>query len=319
MDIENENKGPLEPLARYISELHDQIPVGSEFVELNAEHDLAGLPEKVVVLRDRKSGALGHVKPFLEQFRTAPERRSGTTIVDTLESFVELLNRLKTEDSVIFANTDWNNPSMTAIIDYHEVDPLGDADFMKHRVHYKFPLSDDWKIWKRANDAGEPMNQLSFAEFIEDRSRDFAAPTAEEQEEFSKLFGERVSTPSDIMNLSRGLSMTTGIQLKHNTRLASGETSLVFDQQHGEATDYKGEVIRVPSLFMIRIPIFHGQEPTRLLIRLRHRVREQRVTYRMLIYRPDVFIDEAVDEAITTTRIATELPVYCGIAPEAQS
>ncbi len=103
--------------------------------------------------------------------RASPRGRRGRDVA----SLIELTNRQKTENSVVFADSDWKKPSLVAVIDYHTVArdaDDGDADWGRHppAFRYDFPFSDEWDVWQKFD--GVAMDQAKFAEFVEERLPD---------------------------------------------------------------------------------------------------------------------------------------------------
>ena len=119
----------------------------------------AGLPASVPVAFDRKAQAFRSVKALVEDFRNAPDRRKGTATVDTLDSFISLVNRHKDERSALFGRCVWPDPKLTAVIDYD--DAAGEARNRQHRIVYAFPLTEEFKTWVEMN--AKPMPQDVFA------------------------------------------------------------------------------------------------------------------------------------------------------------
>src|SRR4051812_20299050 len=115
---------------------------------------------------DHVDAGLHDLRPLAEEWRVHPERRKGTANVSTLGSFIELVKRHATEHSVIFASAKWPNPSLTAVIDYHEKDN-GKPAFGQHRVFYPFPVTAEFEAWLNHN--GTVMQQQAFATFVEER------------------------------------------------------------------------------------------------------------------------------------------------------
>ncbi|ATN32867.1 hypothetical protein ACO34A_03510 [Rhizobium sp. ACO-34A] len=266
-----------------------------------------GLPGLVPVILDARSGAARSLKPLIEEWRQRPQRKSGTARVTTLESFVELVNRHKTPDSVIFAETDWQKPSLTAVIDYHENASEGQADNGRHRVLYEFPRSQEWEAW--AGIHGQSLDQATFAEFIEDHIADLSAPDTMEEEDFRTKFGFKVAYPNELVALSRGLAVHTETRVKSNLVLQSGEGEITWDEEHKDAA---GNKLSVPGLFILSIPAFHMGETMRIPVRLRYRVRAGALSWTVLLYRPDVFITQEVLRNLQTAADETELPKFVG-------
>lgn len=278
---------------------------GIDIIELKLA--AKGLPESVPIARlHGESPEFDSLKRLAEEWRQHPERKTGTAQVDTLNSFVDLTNRHKTADSAIFANTDWKAPALTAVIDYHAVEGA-DARWLKHRVHYAFPLSEQWKTWVATN--GKPMGQADFAQFIEDNIADLSSPEALEVTDYEAKFATKIATPSELVALSRGLAVRVESKVASNVVLQSGEGQIVWDEAHQGAD---GKSLKVPGLFMLSIPLFHMGETQRVPVRLRYRIREGSTLWFYQIYRPDVAVTERVLEDYEDATTKTSLPGFIG-------
>lgn len=269
-----------------------------------------GLPAGIPILIDRKAGRALGIRSLIEDYRTHPARKSGTADVTTLDSFIDLVNRHKTADSVIFADTDWRKPSLTAVIDYHENQSDGTADNCSHRIHYAFPLSEDWKAWIAMD--GKQISQAEFAEWIEDHLPDLSAPDTAEEEDFREKFGLKVAHPNEMVALSRGLQVHVESRVKNNVVLQTGEGEITWDEEHKDAA---GNKISVPGLFILSISPFFDGETTRIPVRLRYRVMSGSVFWTFKLYRPDVYITQQINRDVLTAASATELPPFVG-SPE---
>lgn len=259
------------------------------------------------ILINRVDGRASSVKALMDEYRLRPVAKTGIANVTTLQSFINLSTRHKTEHSAIFANVDWTKPSLTTVIDYHEDRQGGDADNGKHRIHYAFPLSEEWQAWVGVN--GKPMKQGEFAEFIEDHIAELATPHEEEITHWEALIGGKVARPNDIQMLSRGLKINAETKLRSNTVLATGEGELTWEEEH---RDTAGQKLVVPSLFIVQLPPFFRGESARIPTRLRYRVREGQVIWFFQLYRPDVYITEQVERDLDRAAAETELPHFHG-------
>lgn len=282
---------------------------GLDIADLNL--DVKGLPKQVPIAKlHGETPEFDSLKRLAEEWRLFPERKTGTARMDTLASFIKLTSRQATTDSVIFADTNWRAPSITAVIDYHRLDG-GNADNLGHRIHYAFPLSEQWKTWVGMN--GKPMNQSDFAQFIEDNIADLSSPEALEVTDYEAKFATKIATPAELVALSRGLAVHVASKAVSNVVLQSGEGEIVWDEVHQGAD---GKKLKVPGLFMLQIPLFHMGELQRVPVRLRYRVREGSTSWFYQIFRPDVAMTERVTEDFETAVKDTGLPGYIG-KPEA--
>ncbi|MFI3903739.1 DUF2303 family protein [Ochrobactrum sp. S1502_03] len=281
---------------------------GAELVKIETTEAMIGLPKEVPALLTRGSEpSISGVDHILEKYRVFPSRKRGTAHVQTLDALIDLTNRHKTEDSAIFANLDWTKPSLTSVIDYHRNTSGGDADNCQHKIHYEFPLSDDWKLWIK-NDA-EIMGQQDFAIFLEDRIPDLASPTDGEIATIERDFNTTVAAPSQLVNLSRKMQVNVSSQVKTETKLQSGEGQIQWEETH---TGADGQPVKVPGIFILSIAPFFMGEKVRIPVRLRYRMSNQKVVWFYNIYRPDLVITQQVESDLLTLTKQTELPSFAG-------
>ena len=85
------------------------------FTVLSVSLSRSGLPTSIPFGFDHRSNGLGFKSLYeeVEKYRLYPERRRGTARVETLDSLIDLVNRQKTEHSVVFYRTAWPNPTIT--------------------------------------------------------------------------------------------------------------------------------------------------------------------------------------------------------------
>lgn len=293
---------------------------GTSIITVSAPSGAKGVPSSVPALLDKKSGEFSGLKSLFDDWRDTPQRKSGTARITTLESFIELSKRHRTNESVIFANTDWKSPSLTSVVDYHHRNTdiadangvvigndVGKADNGKHRIEYKFPLSEEWQAWVKADK--QPMNQQAFAEFIEDHISELAAPHEDEISYWQEKLGGNVAYPHELKLLSIGLKVHAETRVSNNITLQSGEGELTWEETH---RDMKGDKLIVPSLFIIHLPPFFMGEAIRLPVRLRYRVRDGSVSWIFQMYRPDVYVTEQVIRDMERAARETELPYFQG-------
>jgi uncharacterized protein YfdQ (DUF2303 family) len=271
---------------------------------------IPGLPSSVPVLIDPANGMVKALKSVFDEYKQHPARKTGTARVETLDSFIDLTNRHKTEHSALFGAADWRKPGLTAVIDYHKNDDTRQADWANHKIDYQFPLSEDWKVWLDIH--GKPLTQADFAEFIELHIPECAAPTPEEIKLADDMFSTTIAAPNKLITLSRGLAVMAETKVINHTTLRSGEGEITFEETHKDAA---GGKLDVPGLFVISVPPFFNGEMARILVRLRYRVAAGAIKWTMLLFRPDQVITAQVDRDMAKAAEQTGLPLYIG-APE---
>lgn len=270
-----------------------------------------GLPPIVPVLFDHRPNGRGlqALKEEIERFRIEPERRVGRANAATLQSFIDLINYHKDDSSALFAQSEWPNPCLTAIIDYHT--EAHDPRHLQHRILYNFPVTDEFKAWIDRD--GKPFTQTEFAAFVEEHAAELASPFEAERSEFERLFKVTFATPTQMITLSRGLQVNVEATVKQNVVLQSGEGELEFSEAH---LDKRGEKLTVPGLFMVAVPAFLDGDPIRLPARLRYRVSGGKVTWFYQLYRWKFWLRDRVQKDLAEVTKETDVRAFEG-SPEA--
>lgn len=275
------------------------------------------------------AGLIDSYTKLIEETQGGPRRRKGTATTLDLQGFIDHANRFKRPESVVFAINDMAKPSLTAVLDYHQAGAAGAARFGTHRTHYAFPLAKEWLAWMEGNAVA--MKQPQFAEWLEDRAMDIIDPPDFVHAAFDKQssdpaeiakseallaleavsarLGVPYATTNQIMNLAKGLALTVEAKSAHKVNLGSGEGTLQYDEVH---KDSSGEQLRVPGLFLIAIPVFAGELPYRVIVRLRYRIVSGSVIWFYQIHRPDLTFEAAFKGALAKVRAGTDLPLILG-------
>ncbi len=161
----------------------------------------------------------------------------------------------------------------------------------------------------------QPMKQAEFAAFLEDHVHEVAVPEEGERHHWENLLKSRFATPVELIDLSRGLEVTVGARVKNKQRLESGETQMVFEVEHRDAS---GNELTIPGLFLISVPAFYRGEPLRIPARLRYRLQGGEIVWFYQLFRPDEGVDDRLRNDVITVQKRTGLPTYDG-APEGPS
>lgn len=297
------------PAVESIAELAKHA-AGATVLQISTEGLGAGLPAVVPILFDHRPNGSGlkALKDEIERFRTEPDRRRGSATATTLRSFVDLINYHKDSSSVLFAKTEWPDPQLMAIVDYHCEDHA--PRHLQHRIVYDFPVTDECKAWIERD--AKPFTQAEFATFIEEHVAELASPLPAEKAEYERLFKVDFATPTLMMTLSRGLQVNVESVVKANLTLQSGEGEIQFVEEH---LNHKGDKLVVPGLFMIAVPAFISGAPIRLPARLRYRVSGGKVTWFYQLYRWKFWLRDQVQQDLREVEKETELRAFEG-SPE---
>lgn len=292
-----------------------------------------GTPDLAQVLVVPKGMQTLRVKELLDAYLPAPERRTGTTQLADVESFSAYVNRHKRPETVIFADLDANgSPSLECVFDADHEGPEG-AGWCQHRATYAFPLSSEWVAWRRAH--GQQLAQSDFASFIDERAADLldaealraqaqavAAQEGTPYEEPAQIalaarLGVPLASAAEVIGASRGLRIRAEVNVAEVVTVGTGETELVFSEQHRGAD---GNSLKVPSAFLVGIPVFRDEPRDVFLARLRYRRAPQaaRILWTLSLHQVDDVLRAACREVVKRVRGATSLPVFTGSAPKAR-
>lgn len=272
---------------------------------------------KTITLASVPEGrTLSSLKEIEDEYRTAPERRKGEALLGSLESLIEHANRFSDEDSALFAEVvpEIYSAALVSVLDYHQRGAKGAPRFGCHRGVYRFPLSEEWKLWTaRAN---KPMTQQEFAAFLEERVVDVQSPAeaTEGPKTFASELGLQLASPQRLLELSRGLSVRVNQRVTQAVTLSSGEGQFTFEEKH-ENVEQGAGAVKMPGAFAIGIPVFRLGSLFSIPVRLMYRLREGSLTWIVQPHRLDRAWQMAVTAACTRAKEATKLPLYYG-SPE---
>lgn len=288
-------------------------------------------PDGKVIDPKRVTGALDANK-----FRERPERIVGTAVLTSLDSFIAHVIRFKdTQSAVFLEEPKLNNPNGTfklhAVFDYHQGATLlvkandlhpkdlytSDARaprFGKHRALYEPEVSQEWTAWMGAK---QPMNQETFAAFIENRVADIQDPSVAGAniKEFAEKQRVELADPGTMMVLSRGLSMRVEQTVEKIVKLSSGEAQMVFSEKH---VDKNGDAPNIPSAFFVSIPAFRGGRRFQMPARLRYQLRGGQILWSVELYRMDIVLEHVIATMTEQVSKETSLPFFRGLPEPAQ-
>lgn len=256
-----------------------------------------------------------NLKPLMEQYRTAPERRKGTAVFTDLDSFIAHAIRFKDADSAVFADDDEAKPSFTSVIDYHRAGHDGDPRFGGHRGHYAPALSEPWKAW--ANVEGKALSVGQFSAFLQDRLADVIDPPTDGRSDADAklldivaMFGAGgFAGQSRLLELAKGLRVRDTQEAVSVNNIQTGEVEIAFKSTH---SDMNGAPLVVPTAFLVGIPVFHRDAPYRMVIRMFYRMVDGKLVWTVKRYRPDIIFEHAFMEACARITAETTLPLMRG-------
>lgn len=316
--LNEQPKGPKTVEDKNRTENDSLIDAVKEFVEPRALQLTRGAEDAAQVLITPKGFDVRSVKPLLDEYLPKPERRRGMTALTDPSSFIAFVNRSKNPDSVVYVDDVSKAPSLTAVFDHDErgEDGVATARWGQHRAFHAIELSDEWKAWTKADNTG--MSQRDFAELIEDRALDLidaaSVPDGDPTLGLTKKLELTLATTAEVIEASRGLKLRAEVNVGETITLSSGETELHYTEAHKSAD---GQALKVPSAFLIAVPVLKGAPRDVLLVRLRYRrvSGQPRVAWCVVLHHPDEVQKHAVAELVERVRSETGLDVFRGGTP----
>jgi uncharacterized protein YfdQ (DUF2303 family) len=256
-----------------------------------AEED--GIPVAVIP-REFTALVLKEALELADARAVAPRRRQGTVTVHEVDSFIDVVNRFKDADSVVFADSE--KVHLTAILDYHRA---GGADegaprWGQHRVVYLCPLSRAWREWGEFAD--KAMSQDAFGNFIDEHLDDLAS-------------GEDFPAPAAVLDMARHLVISQRSAFERKVNVTTGETTLIAKDEHDEVSSTK-----IPRAFLLKLQVFEGGAYYRVEARLRLSWQDGRPRFGIVLHRIEDVKRDAFAEVRKTVAEKTGLPVFAGVA-----
>jgi hypothetical protein len=175
-----------------------------------------------------------------------PVRPAQRVTVDNRQSLTAYANRFRSPLSILIA--DFDALTISARLDWHpdnEHQDFGSAQADSHNVTLKLRASEEFARWDQM--AGKLHPQDEFAKFIEENSVDVVMPDA-----------------AAMIELSRDFEAQGGSIFKSSVRLQNGDRALRYETETKALND-----IVIPDRFILRIPIYLGEEPLDLQARFR--------------------------------------------------
>lgn len=190
----------------------------------------------------------------------APTRIKQTPAMIEAGSFIDYVNRFKSDDTLIFANVTDCGAMLIGIIDYHGAAPDPQADYCQHRVSFETIATKEWFDWMAAN--GKKMDQVAFATWLEEHYPLITDPSG-----------------AVLLELVQTLIGKSDVRYNSAIRLKSGSSKLDFEEDvtlRGTTATKEGEV-ELPQVITAGISPFQGTEKYEVKARLKYRIESRKL------------------------------------------
>jgi uncharacterized protein YfdQ (DUF2303 family) len=210
-----------------------------------------------------------------DKYREQPQRKTGTTTVRDVASFLALYQKHGDVDTEIYATREAR--AVTAVLD---ADTTDGARWARHRLVLQLTHTEQYQAW--ASCTGKYMTQNGFAEFLEDHRAEVVSPPA-----------------ADLLELAQSFEATTKVTFRSGTRLKSGQRQLSYveDQTAGGGP---GGDLTIPDSFQLALPIFEGAIiADALTARLRYRIENGQLRLCFILDQLTQAVDSAFEGVLT--------------------
>lgn len=227
--------------------------------------------------------------PDLSAWREAPVRETGIYRPASVEAFTQYV----TWQDVPNQTTVWVHPTsgkVEAVFDDNGVEP----GYRQHRALLQLSPTPEWLYW--TNKDGDMLGQEAFAEHIEGGLEEIATPDG-----------------ADMLEIAQNFHASKEGTFRQSTRLASGEQRLQYDETIAATAGKTGE-LTVPTVILLAIAPFYGEDRYKLTARLRFRLSGGKLTLGYVLDRPESIQRDAL-EGIAERLADTFDRVFVGEAP----
>lgn len=261
----------------------------------------------VPVTLDTQGSTVALAKDILDALdarRPGPTRRTGTTTLTEVASFVAYLQRWGSPSAVVYADT--AQLRLTAVLDDH---PAGAVDtaWRQHRAAYTCPRAAEWIAWLKQ--AEQTMSQTEFGDWIEARLEDLVKGTTPDP---SDPKGERrieikgSPEPTEMLSIARFLNIKTEGTFRRKINPTNG------DYEFAAETKTSNDSTQIPRAFWIAIPCFEGGERYQVEVRLRFTLKDGVPLFAFTLHRAKEIERDAFDEVRVKVGTETGMLVLAG-------
>ncbi len=204
-------------------------------------------------------------------------------------SFSDYVNRFKGAGTVIFAQLSLTGGKFVAMLDYHEP---GVPDYCGHVAEFELLNTPEWLAWMQSD--RQPMDQVKFAEFIEENMRLIAEPNS-----------------AELLELITDMEGSANARFERGIKLESGAVKL----NYVEDVEVRGATpgaIALPKEIAADIAPFQGMATVAVRARLKFAIAKPSLKLRYETITPHVIVREALLAVSKQIGEKTELVPFLG-------
>lgn len=199
----------------------------------------------------------GYSVHALEDLQSAPNRIKAARSFRETKSLAAYLDRFQQTASIALSDADAF--TITALIDYHD-HANGFASHVDHTAMFKARMTSRYQAWSKVH--GKAMGQVEAGMFLEERAVDVVDPDA-----------------ATIMEVVMQFDALKRVTFKQSTRLQDGTRQFTY----AEENEVRGNVT-LPERISIRMPVFEGQDPDVIPVRLKYSINDGKLQFKFEIH-----------------------------------
>lgn len=188
-----------------------------------------------------------------------PQRINQKVLLLDAGSFVDYVNRYKTDRTLIFADVTETSASFIAALDYHGAAPELKPEYISHRAQFDTIQTTEFKAWLAAN--RKAMTQVEFATWLEDNAKLFTEPSG-----------------ADLLELVQTLFGKQDVRFTSGVRLQSGGNKLQYDEDVELSGKQAGGTVEIPKEITATFAPFQGAAAYVIRARLKYRIESRKLT-----------------------------------------
>ncbi len=236
----------------------------------------------------------GWKREDLEFLLSKPRRARGSRKAHDAASFIALVKQYATPETQTFCNARFDTGDALFVTTFNPHVSATAPGWDDFRAIYNVPKSEEWKRWTTAHK--HEFSQGEFALWIEDNVRDIAE-------------GDGYPSGSQMLEMALAFETTQDSRLRSSVRLQSGGIEMTYIDREDDATLKK---MRMFERFALGIAPFRSGQHYRVTARLRYSAKDGRVTFWYELIRPDLIVEDAVNDLAKSIAEATARPVLFG-------
>jgi uncharacterized protein YfdQ (DUF2303 family) len=224
-----------------------------------------------------------------------PRRKKGTVHVQDAASFIGYIEKHALPCTEVYA--DGARRQLVGVINAHEESTTDEAAENKaghgdHRVQLELLPDPQWTIWTKLDK--QWLEQVSFAEHLEDNASDVIEPDA-----------------ATMIEIAESFLASQSFDFKQSERLASGVVQFRYEETQSARAGHSGD-LDIPTTFTLSLAPFVGADPVEVTARFRYRLRGGKLSLSYALVDVDKIARQAFLDHVDAVRDTIAPPVFQG-------